>query len=326
MVGRPLDVEQPVRLAVVEQLHQCHQRHLRRIASPVEHRLPGEQPADRDAVQPSGQFVAAPTPRPSARSPGRTAAGTPSRSGRRSTRPAARVRAPGHDLVVGLVERDRDTGVPTAASTGSPASPSSGKMPRRTGDHQLISSRSLSGIGKDALLVGAQDGRGLQVGADRDDVVVGLERIGEDPPVRADRSGLRPILEADSSPTCAGTRAAACRCAPRRHPGWSFVGVRVLLGLLGLELPRGTCGAARPRDLAGLFGINISSLSVRSDLVTLSPLNQSSCRGPAIGTTRDRLRDHRRAAYSWTPRASRAGEECHGQGEDGRQARRRRSC
>ena len=52
MVRGPLDVDEPSRVAVgVEALDEPDERHLRRVAHRVEHRLPGEQAPDRHAVQ-----------------------------------------------------------------------------------------------------------------------------------------------------------------------------------------------------------------------------------------------------------------------------------
>ncbi len=59
--GAPLHVEQPARVAVGrQQPDQADQRHLRRVGLAVEHRLPGEQPADGHAVQPADQVAVAP--------------------------------------------------------------------------------------------------------------------------------------------------------------------------------------------------------------------------------------------------------------------------
>ncbi len=66
------------------------ERRLRGVRPGVEHRLGGEEPADRDAVEPAGEALRRPTPRPSAPSRARGAARTPPRSRSRSSSPDRR--------------------------------------------------------------------------------------------------------------------------------------------------------------------------------------------------------------------------------------------
>ena len=119
----PLGVEQPkVGVLVAEQVDQRDQRDLRRVSHPGEHRLPGEQATDGDAVQAHPPARPRARPRPSAPSragaarctpramPGVDPAARPRRVGAAQRRPRRRRCRPGSRSVA-----------PTDASSGSPA-------------------------------------------------------------------------------------------------------------------------------------------------------------------------------------------------------------
>ena len=122
-----------------QQVDQAEQRDLRGVGLAVEHRLPGEQPADRDAVQPAGEPAVAPRLDRVRPSPARGARCSPPGRRRRSSRRAAagrrRRRAPRRTRC----RPGSRSGGRSGAATGSPASRRAAAPPRSTGLHQPTS-------------------------------------------------------------------------------------------------------------------------------------------------------------------------------------------
>ena len=145
----PLHVDEPVRRPVVAQpFHQPHQRHLGGVPDPVEHRLAGEEAADRDAVQPAGQPAVPPGldgvrppqgVQPQVRladvvvdPPRRAVAGPRTRRGPPRTRCRRGSRSPGR----------------RGAASATRRRPSRGRTPRCTGQNQYVGSPGVpDGIG-----------------------------------------------------------------------------------------------------------------------------------------------------------------------------------
>ena len=152
--GHPLHVEQPPVHAVGgQQLDQADQRHLRRVADPVEHRLAREQPADPHAVQPAGELAVAPRldrVRPAqpvqlavrrgdvAGDPPASRAGSPQRPRPRRTRCRPGSRSPGTSGAgtarrpARPAARSRDASARTSASAAVRRSRASGRSPGGT--------------------------------------------------------------------------------------------------------------------------------------------------------------------------------------------------
>ena len=154
--SHPLDVEQPPRIAVPGQQRRPARpaRPWRRPRSSMEHRLTGEQAADRHAVQPADQVtVVAARPRRCAPSRGRAAGGTQPRTPAVIQPPGRRPESaqPRDHLAEGGVDRDLEPAAATPQRTADTRSPSSGSTPRGSGDHQPSSAvGSPSGTGPSA--------------------------------------------------------------------------------------------------------------------------------------------------------------------------------
>ena len=180
--GHPLHVDEPTgRRRRPQQVDEADQGHLRRVAVAVEHRLAGEQAADGDAVQPADQrgpraHASTLCAQPELVQPRRRRRGC--RGG--SSRPA--------DATVGAGARPRRRTPcrPGSRSAGTSArsdrltrSPSIGRTPRGSGDHQPIGPAPPStGIGKTPDAVRREQRARLEVAADPDQVLAVGQPVG----------------------------------------------------------------------------------------------------------------------------------------------------
>ena len=207
MVGAPLHVEQPAlrrrrRGAGRRGPTSAALEASRPALGVVEHRLPGEEPAQADAVEPADERVVRPRPRPSARRPGRGARGRPGRCRRRSSRAAGAGRRTGRAPRRRRCRPGSRSAAASCAASGAPAGrPAAGRR-ARPGDHQPISP-GCTGIGKTPLRVRGERQVEVDVVRHRHQVVV------------------RPALGRSEGPGVGapGTRRhASPASSPRRHP------------------------------------------------------------------------------------------------------------
>jgi hypothetical protein len=179
-VGRcPLHVDQRVGVGI-EQADEGHQRHLRGVGDVVEHRLAGEQAADRHAVQAAHQLAVRPRlDRVGPAEAVQRAVGLTDVAGDPAVR-SARVGAGVDDGPERRIDPDLEA-VARLAQRPADAQPVAGQHAPRVG-RPPGQPAPADRHGEQADPVGGEQGPGFEVGADpHDAVLVGLVRRGEDP-------------------------------------------------------------------------------------------------------------------------------------------------